>query len=131
MKILLDTCTFLWTISEPKSLSPSALKTLQNANNQLFLSPISLWEVLIKLGKGKLSINTGGLAVEDFLIQQRKLHGIESLLLNESSVKQLAKLPSLHQDPFDRMLICQAIANNMVLVTPDKYIQNYSLQTLW
>jgi PIN domain nuclease of toxin-antitoxin system len=67
----------------------------------------------------------------NFIEIQRQLHHIESLSLDESLVSQLIKLPALHRDPFDRILICQAIEKDLIILTPDPWIQQYPVRTLW
>ncbi|MDP2286257.1 MAG: type II toxin-antitoxin system VapC family toxin [Pseudohongiella sp.] len=131
MKLLLDTNIFLWAFGWPARLSATVRTALENPDNQLFLSAISPWEILVKHGKGKLQINTGGVPIEKFLITQREALGIESLPVTEAMAFQLLKLPPIHGDPFDRLLICQAIADGLTLVTPDAHISRYPIRTLW
>lgn len=131
MKLLLDTCTFIWTISNLDKLSTQAIDALQEPKNELFLSSVSLWEIVTKYDKGKIEIETGNKNLDEFLIYQRKQHDITSLAFCENSALYLARLPKIHQDPFDRMLICQALAKNLILVTPDRYIKKYPVKTLW
>lgn len=128
MKILIDTCTFLWIIKGSPELSETAKTLFSQQDNEVFLSSISLWEMLIKFQLGKLPLPN---SPEQFIVEQRKLHRIEPLSLAEADVKQLQRLPSLHQDPFDRMLICQAIANGLTILTPDKNIQQYPVSCIW
>ncbi|HUF82656.1 MAG TPA: type II toxin-antitoxin system VapC family toxin, partial [Burkholderiales bacterium] len=68
---------------------------------------------------------------QQFIPEQRRAHGIETLPLDEDAVLQLSRLPAIHKDPFDRMLICQAIAHGMVILTPDPLIGRYPVRTLW
>jgi len=110
MKILLDTHIFLWYISKDKQLPESICDAIRNPDNEVYLSVISLWEAIIKYQLGKLPLPE---PPETYLPRQRDLHQISSLNLNESSVAQLAQLPNLHRDPFDRMLICQALLLNV------------------
>jgi PIN domain nuclease of toxin-antitoxin system len=128
MAFLLDTCTFLWLIQQPDKLSSKAAEIIVNPHNEIYLSSISNWEILVKHQLGRLVLpNNPG----DFLIEQRRLHRIKPLVLDEESVSCLIRLPQHHNDPFDRMLICQAIANNMTIITPDEKIQQYPLSLLW
>src|ERR1051325_4422228 len=110
MKLLLDTHIFLWYISGDKKLAGSAKDTISNPANEVYLSVVSVWEAIIKYRLGKLPLPK---APETFLPEQRERHRISSLPLDEASVKQLAGLPPLHRDPFDRMLICQAINHSL------------------
>lgn len=127
MKLLLDTHIFLWHISADKKLPSRFLKEIQNPENQVYLSTISLWELIIKYQIGKLPLPE---PPQLFIPTERQRHQIETLPLDETSVRYLAELPPLHRDPFDRMLICQAMANNMTLVTVDGAILQYTVTTL-
>ncbi len=128
MKILLDTCTFLWIIKGSKELSSKAKTVFSQPENQVFFSAVSLWEITIKYLAGKLPLPS---SPDQFILTQRTLHRIESLSLDEQAITQLIKLPSLHQDPFDRMLICQAIANGLTILTPDHLIRQYPVASTW
>ena len=127
MKLLLDTHIFLWYISGDKKLAESTKDAISNSANDVYLSVVSLWEAVIKYRLGKLPLPQ---APETYLPEQRKRHRISSLSLDEASVKPLALLPSLHRDPFDRMLICQANNHNLTLVTVDPAIRVYSVSVL-
>lgn len=128
MKLLLDTCTFLWIISGSDRVSEGAKEAFTAAENDVFLSSVSAWEISVKYTLGKLPLP---LSPERFVPEQRSLHRIESLDLTESSVFHLHRLPALHRDPFDRMLVCQAIDNGLTILTPDNNISAYPLRTLW
>ena len=127
MKLLLDTHIFLWYISADKKLSSRFREEIRNPENEVYLSTISLWEIIIKNQLGKLPLPE---PPQFFIPSERQRHLIESLPLNEAGVRHLADLPPLHRDPFDRMLICQAKANQMTLVTSDSAILQYSVTTL-
>lgn len=131
MRLLLDTCTFLWLIGQPGRLSPAVVETIADSDNACYLSAVSLWEILAKLGTGRLEIDSRDATPEAFLLTQRAAHRIEPLPLAEADVAQLLKLPALHRDPFDRMLICQAIEHGLTLVTPDPQVRRYPVKTLW
>ncbi|MEG4853772.1 type II toxin-antitoxin system VapC family toxin [Microcoleus sp. B5-D4] len=105
MKILLDTHIFLWFISGDAQLSTDVRDAIRDPDNQVYLSALSVWEAIVKYQLGKLPLQEH---LETYLPKQRYLHQIFSLALHESSVAQRAKLPPLHRDPFDTMLICQA-----------------------
>ena len=128
MKLLLDTCTFLWIIRNDSALSESAKRVFSQPENEVFLSTISFWEIMVKYQLGRLPLPD---SPEEFIIKQRKLHHIEPLALEEIAVSQLARLPNYHQDPFDRMLICQAIAHSLTILTPDKEIKQYPVRCIW
>lgn len=128
MKLLLDTCAFLWIITGSNKLSNKAKEAFQDPDNEVYLSTISLWEILIKNKLGKLPLPD---IPEQFLLEQTQLHRIMSLPLEEMAVMQLLRLPDYHQDPFDRMLICQAIATGLTILTPDILIKQYPILTFW
>ena len=128
MKILLDTCSFLWLVTDSPQLTAVAREIFKNVDNAVYLSVISAWEMIIKYQLGKLPLPRDPM---NFIEIQRQLHHIESLSLDESSVSQLIKLPALHRDPFDRILICQAIEKDLIILTPDPWIQQYPVRTLW
>jgi PIN domain nuclease of toxin-antitoxin system len=127
---LLDTCTFLWLIWDAPELSPQARDLIGDPEHAAFLSPVSVWEALVKHRAGRLQLKTTEPAWEHF-VTQRKAHEILSLPLVEQCLAQLPKLPDLHRDPFDRMLICQAIDQGLTILTPDPLIQRYPVKTLW
>lgn len=127
MKILLDTHIFLWLISGDSKLSISTINAVRNPDNEVYLSVVSVWECIIKYQLGKLPLPE---SPETYLPKQRNLHQILSLNLDESSVVQLIKLPPLHNDPFDRILICQALQNNLTIATVDAAVRAYSISTI-
>lgn len=128
MKCLLDTCTFLWIIAGAKELSPKAKEIFANPANEVLLSAVSVSELSVKHALGKLPLPS---TIERFVIEQRERHGIAALPLDERAVLHLHKLPALHRDPFDRMLICQAIEHDCLLLTPDPLIAQYPVRVLW
>jgi len=133
LRLLLDTCTFLWLIAEPASLSPTAREAIAEPRNACYLSAVSLWEILVKHALGRLEIAVEGEdgGVAGFLLAQREAHRIDPLPLDEAAVARLDSLPDRHRDPFDRMLACQALAHGLRIVTPDPVIARYPVETLW
>ena len=127
MKILLDTHIFLWFISGDSRLSADIRDAIRNTDNEVYLSVVSVWESIIKYQLGKLPLPE---PPETYLPRQRDLHQIVSLAVDEKSVAQLAQLPPLHRDPFDRMLICQALQNGLAIATVDAAIRAYSVSLL-
>ncbi|CCQ57448.1 hypothetical protein CWATWH0003_5592 [Crocosphaera watsonii WH 0003] len=91
------------------------------------MSVVSIWECIVKYQLGKLPLPE---PPEIYLPRQRNLHEIINLNVDEKSVTQLAKLPPLHRDPFDRMIICQALQHNLIIATVDKAIRNYQVRIL-
>jgi PIN domain nuclease of toxin-antitoxin system len=127
MRILLDTHIFLWFISGDTQLSADVRDSIRAPSNEVYLSAVSVWEVIVKYQLGKLPLPE---PPETYLPKQRNLHQIISLELDEVSVAQLAKLPPLHRDPFDRMLICQALKNDLTIATVDAMVRAYSVRVL-
>lgn len=127
MKILLDTHIFLWFISGDPQLSTDVRDAIRNPNNEVYLSSVSVWEAIVKYQLGKLPLPEHPAT---YLPKQRDSHKITSLALDESSVMQLANLPSLHRDPFDRMLICQALQSKLTIATVDAAIRTYSVSVM-
>ena len=127
MKLLLDTHVFLWFISGDQRLPDVMRDSIRNPENDVYVSVVSLWEAIIKHQIGKLPLPQ---PPDRYLPAQRERHQISSLSLDEASVSQLAKLPLLHRDPFDRMLICQAIEHGLSLVTVDDVIASYPVSIL-
>jgi PIN domain nuclease of toxin-antitoxin system len=128
MKLLLDTVVFLKTASAAGDISVRAKELLLHEDNELHVSVASYWEIAIKYSTGKLALPD---RPERFLHQHRERIGAEILPLDEESVLHVTRLPDLHKDPFDRVLICQAIVHGMVLVTPDPRISRYPVRTAW
>jgi PIN domain nuclease of toxin-antitoxin system len=128
LRILLDTVTFLWIVADSPSLSDTARQAFQEPTNQVYLSAVSGWEIVVKHSLGKLPLPQ---SPEHFVPLERERHGIEALPLDEAATLQLGRLPLLHRDPFDRMLACQAIQQRMALMTPDALLQQYPLSILW
>lgn len=127
MRILLDTHIFLWFINKDKKLSIEVRDAIRDRNNEVYLSVVSVWESIIKYQSGKLPFPK---SPEIYLPQQRDRHLIESLSLDESSIRQLITLPAIHRDPFDRILICQALQHNLTIATVDTNIRSYSIDTI-
>ena len=100
---------------------------IRDPDNEVYLSAISVWEAIVKYQSGKLPLPEHP---ETYLPKQRNLHQIASLDLNENSVLQLAKLPPLHRDPFDRMLICQALQNGLTIATVDAAVRAYPVSVM-
>jgi PIN domain nuclease of toxin-antitoxin system len=122
MKLLLDTHTFLWFISRNARLPIKMRDAIRDPANQAYLSVVSFWEIIIKYQLGKLPLPQ---APETYIPQQRLLHQIIDLSLHEDSVKQLVKLAPAHRDPFDRMLVCQALEYGLTLATVDPIFHQY------
>jgi PIN domain nuclease of toxin-antitoxin system len=128
MKLLLDTCTFLWVASGSAALSPRARELFRAPDNEVYLSPASAWEIAIKHSLGRLALPS---PPERFVPAERDRHAIDVLPIDEESVLQMARLPMLHRDPFDRLLVCQAIVHGMAVLTSDPLVAQYPVRVLW
>jgi PIN domain nuclease of toxin-antitoxin system len=128
MNILLDTCAFLWLTTDAPELSSKAKTVFQEPRNAVYLSSVSVWEIIVKNQLGKLPLPD---AAEEFIKRQCEIHYVEYLPLTEKAVFQLAYLPNHHRDPFDKMLICQAIAHDLTILTSDNMIIQYPVPVLW
>lgn len=128
MNILLDTCAFLWLTADAPELSTKAKTEFQDTRNAVYLSSVSAWEIIVKHQLGKLPLPDDA---EDFIKQQCEKHYIEYLPLTEKAVFQLSRLPNHHRDPFDKMLICQAIAHDLTILTSDSMISQYPVSVIW
>ncbi len=128
MRLLLDTCTFLWLVTDDPNLSPEARSLIVDPDNEVLLSAVSTWEIAVKHGLGRLPLPDDP---ERYVPKLRRDHAVEPLPLDEESTLYLRRLPGLHRDPFDRMLVCQAIVQGVILLTPDRDITQYPVRTLW
>src|SRR5690348_797222 len=115
MKLLLDTVTFLNSAAASRDISDRARNLLLDPNNDLFVSVASSWEIAIKYSAGKLELPE---SPDRFVPTHRDKLGAEVLEIDEESALHVTRLPEIHKDPFDRILICQAIVHGMVLLTP-------------
>jgi PIN domain nuclease of toxin-antitoxin system len=127
MRILLDTCEFLWLVTGDAKLSATVESAVRDPQNQVFLSVVSFSEISIKHGLGKLPLPQ---SPARFVPLQRGRHLIEPLNLDELAVARWSGLPPLHRDPFDRMLVCQAQAHRLTLASSDGLVRQYPVELL-
>jgi PIN domain nuclease of toxin-antitoxin system len=128
VRLLLDTCTFLWIVAGAADLSPRARDMFADPDNEVYLSVVSAWEIALKHAAGRLPLPE---SPGQFVPAERRRHGIDTLELDEETALHLARLPPLHGDPFDRMLVCQAIVHGLVILGPDSLIAQYPIRTAW
>ena len=128
MKVLVDTCPFLWMADDAPELSRQARTIVTDPDNEVYLSAASAWEITIKHALGRLPLPD---LPRQFVPTQRTLLALAALPIEEEAVLALDRLPPLHQDPFDRLLVCQALVHGLVVVSPDPQIQQYPIRTLW
>jgi PIN domain nuclease of toxin-antitoxin system len=122
-----STCEFLWLVSGDAKLSATLASAVRDPQNQVFLSVVSFWEVALKHSLGKLPLPQ---SPAQFVPLQRERHLIAPLALDEAAVAQLSGLPSLHRDPFDRMLVCQAKAHGLTFASSDPLVRQYPVALL-
>jgi PIN domain nuclease of toxin-antitoxin system len=128
LDLLFDTHSFIWWADEPTKLSTKVLTALEDENNRLFLSDVSIWEMQIKLQLGKMKLK---LPLQDLIESQRKDNNVEILQITTQHILALSNLPFHHKDPFDRLLIAQSVVENFTLVTLDPEFSAYSVNLLW
>jgi PIN domain nuclease of toxin-antitoxin system len=128
MKILLDTHAFLWIISDAPALSKKAKESFLDQENDLFLSLASIWEMAIKSSLGKLTLKQ---PIEKFFPAQLQENSILQLDISFRHVAHVASLPFHHRDPFDRLIISQAIQENLPILSDDGAFDAYNIQRLW
>ena len=128
MRLLLDTCTFLWLNGDPERLPPRVREAFESTENDLYLSAVSVWEIAVKWAAGRLTLPE---EPSVWVPSRREQNGVASLAVTEEAVVQVTKLPKLHKDPFDRMLVCQAVSEGLTVVTPDPLIRQYPVRVLW
>lgn len=128
MRFLLDTHVVVWTIYEPHRISSRVRLILEDPTNELIVSHSTLWELLNKVGRGQLRLTTG--SVKEVFGRIQAL-GVTLLAVNLDDILAAAGLPHLNSDPFDRMLVAQALAEDVPLITADTEIRQYPVQTIW
>ncbi|HSY51389.1 MAG TPA: type II toxin-antitoxin system VapC family toxin [Thermoanaerobaculia bacterium] len=121
MRLLLDTHIFLWYITGDERVSANVRRAIEDSE-VAYLSVVSLWEATIKYQLGKLPLPE---QPHPWLSVQREQHGIERLPLDEASVARLSSLAPHHRDPFDRMIVCQALEHGLIIVTVDSILSKY------
>jgi PIN domain nuclease of toxin-antitoxin system len=128
MKCLLDTHTFIWLITEDTKLSSTARNCILDGHTTLYLSSASIWEIVIKSGIGKLRLPDHP---QTFITKQLTANFIEELPISFKHAFYLQQLPDHHKDPFDRILVAQAICEKLSIVTIDPIIAQYPVKTVW
>jgi len=128
VRILLDTCTFLWLVTDAPALSDTVRELFADVENEVYLSAVSTWEIALNHALGRLPLPG---PPERYVPAQRAKHKIAFLPLHEEATLSLKRLPRIHKDPFDRMLICQALVHNLVILTPDPLVSQYTVGTMW
>ncbi len=128
MKVLVDTHTFLWALLYDHRLTAKAKHILRSSEHELVFSLVSLWEIAIKIKTGKL--NTIGSSVA-YIRDEMNAYGMELLPIRYEHILQLESLPHHHSDPFDRLLIAQALTESLPILTGDKAFAHYGAKVIW
>jgi PIN domain nuclease of toxin-antitoxin system len=126
MRVILDTHTFLWAVTDESRLSPKAHRVIGSA--ELWWSVVSIWEALAKVSIGKLDLP---LPAGAFLTSELNSHGVSTLPVSLSHVLQVESLPLHHRDPFDRLLIAQSIEEGWPIITADPWFARYPVKVIW
>ncbi len=127
MRFLLDTHTIIWHIGEDEFLSETAINVIGNPLNQVYVSSVSLWEMAIKSGSGKLKLPY---PLRDIMARY-EANGAILLSITPNHALVMETLPRHHKDPFDRMLIAQAVYEDLTLVSKDRFFGQYPVRTVW
>jgi len=129
MRYLLDTHVIIWGVNNSDKLCEAVKKILENKDSQIFISIVSLWEFVIKHAKGQLPFEGGFSRLYEIIKQA----GFTILPITQGSLAALAELPFIenHKDPFDRLLIATAKAEEMTILTADKNIHKYDIPHIW
>jgi len=127
LRVLLDTHVFLWATNDVGRLSTAVLTAIQNPANEVLVSIASAWEIAIKVSIGKFKMPT---PLAPYLQRLLARHGFTLLPIQFSHLATLEKLPLHHRDPFDRLLVAQAIDEDATLVTVDSQLRRYKVKTI-
>lgn len=127
MNLLLDTHALIWFTEGIAKLSSKAKSEISNPSNKKFLSIASLWEIAIKSSKDKLEIKQSFREINQFVI----LNNIQILGIEFEHLNTLLTLPHHHGDPFDRLLISQAISENLTIISSDRHFSSYDVEVIW
>ena len=128
MNVLLDTQVFLWLINDADELSKVAKKIFLDQKNNLYLSLASIWEIAIKASLKKLTLSQD---LEKLIPEQLQINNITQLDINFCHVVKVSNLPFYHRDPFDRLLIAQAMEEDFLLLSNDKAFDHYKIKRVW
>ncbi len=128
MRLLLDTHAFLWWIADDERLSPRAAALIADGSNEVLVSAASAWELVVKSALGRVEVPT---PVDRFLTAQMQTNAFVPLPIHMRHALGLAALPDIHRDPFDRILIAQAVAEDLTLVSRDRVLRSYPVTVEW
>ena len=127
MRYLLDTHVIIWLAENSNNLPLNIKEIVAQSDNEIYISSVSLWEIAIKMNLGKLDLN---FALDELLIAVKN-NDFCVFQIEDEYLQNLSKLPFLHKDPFDRLLIATALAEDLTIITIDKNIQKYEVSWIW
>jgi PIN domain nuclease of toxin-antitoxin system len=128
VKLLLDTHAFLWWVTDDDRLSQNARKRIAEPRNEVFLSAVSAWEIVVKASLGRLSLVE---RPDRFVMRQLEANAFTPMPLQLSHAANVWTLPDHHKDPFDRLLVAQALVEGLSLVTGDRKVGRYPVKIVW
>ncbi len=128
MRLLLDTHAFLWFITDAPKLSSRAKNLMEDPENDRIMSVASLWEIAVKNSLGKLELKE---PFEIFIPRQLERNAIALRSIEVEHLAKVVKLPFHHRDPFDRLIVAQALAENLSIVSIDSRLDDYGISRLW
>lgn len=128
MRLLLDTCVFLWLTQDPARISRPAGRVIDNLENELWLSHASVWEILLKHHAGKLTLPE---QPRLWFSRQLAAWGVRDRPIDLETLHLTSELPPVHKDPFDRLLVAQVRTHALTLVSPDEFFPDYGIKVIW
>ncbi len=128
MDVLVDTHALIWMSSQPHRLSPRTRALLEDETNAVSASMLSFWEIAIKISLGKLDLGVDWMGELQGFMRE---NAVSSIPLRPEHCTTLASLPFLHRDPFDRMLIAQALSEKLILISRDGSLSGYEVEVVW
>jgi len=128
LTILLDTCVLIWLTQEPEKLSEKSKEVLEKPDNELLVSHVSVWEMLLKMQAEKLSLS---LPLRKWLSEQQSIWGFFYLAITLEHLLRTGEIERHHSDPFDRLLVSQSIVESLSIMTPDPWIPRYPVHVIW
>jgi PIN domain nuclease of toxin-antitoxin system len=128
MRVLIDTHIFIWYIQNSERLPSSVATYINDGKNDILLSIASVWEMAIKQSTGKLNL---GIPYASFIEEQMRLNSMELLPLRLDHLEVVTTMPFHHRDPFDRLLIAQAMLEDIVIISADSIFSSYPVQRIW
>ena len=131
MILLLDTHTFLWAVTDDQRLSPRARKMMSDEQNELWLSIASIWELALKIDSGKLKVLAAGEKLSRFILTHAASLKVNTIPIELEHISAVPLLPKHHPDPFDRLLVAQAMHYSIPILTTDRQIARDAIRAIW